>query len=610
MRNLKATTLLMAALGMALAETSAQERQVITMGTQEGMPMLPGMMNPRNIKTGKGRIRGRILSAESGSPVRRVQVRISGTDILAKTMLTDADGKFEFIDLPPGRFNVSATKAGYVTVQYGQTRPFESGKAIELADAQVLDKADIVMPRGSVISGRIVDEFGEPITDATVSAMRSVWSGGRRRLQQAGRSATTNDLGQFRIFGLPPGDYYVSASYRGGTEMMVMESSVVASFIGASSPGSGPTSGYAPTYYPGTTSGPDAQKVTVGVGQEMHGADFALAAVKLVKITGTAMRSDGRPAEGSMVTLLPRTTETGFFSLERGGRVDKNGAFTINSVAPGEYNLQVRGMNIQMTGGGDTFTIRTTIAGGGGGSGEEAEFASVPVVVSGEDVTNVAVVTAKGATASGRVTFEGGAQPQSLTGIRVTTVGTESEGLAIAFPGAPGAAAPGSLSEDGAFELRGLAGSRLFRVAGLPPGWMLKSVRVEGNDVTDTGFDFKAGSTLTGVDVVLSARTTTVNGTVTGANGQPVKDYTAVIFADDQPKWTLPNSRYVTGVRPDQDGRFTVRNLPAGDYVAVAVEYLAQGEWGDPDVLQRLRPKATRFSLNEGDNKTLTLPLR
>ncbi len=605
-RNL---TGLMAALCLTIAAPHAQERRVIAVGApQEGMPMLPGMMDPRNVKSGKGRIRGRVVAADTGAAMRRVQVRISGSDILPKTMLTDADGRYEFGELPAGRFTISATKAGFVTVQYGQLRPFEQGKPIELLENQVLDKADVVMPRGSVISGRLVDEFGEPVTDATVSAMRSVWSGGRRRLQSAGRSAMTNDLGQYRIFGLPPGEYFVSATYRGGTEMMVMESSVVASFIGGAAPTSGPSSGYAPTYYPGTTSGADAQKVTVALGQEMHGADFALAAVKLVKVTGTVSRSDGRPAEGSLVTLLPRTSDTNFFMLERGGRVDKNGAFTINSVAPGDYNLVVRGMNIMMSGGGDTFTIRTTIAGaGGGGGGDEAEFASVPVTVTGEDVVNVAVVTAKGATATGRVTFEGNA-PQPLGGIRVTTASTD-DNLTITTALAPGGNAPGSIGEDGGFELRGLAGTRLIRVVGLPQGWTLKSVRIDGADVTDTGFEFKAGAAVTGVDVVVTSRTTDISGAVT-ANGQPVKDYTVVIFADDEAMWALPGSRYVTGTRPDQEGRFRARNLPAGDYLAVAVEYLAQGEWGDPDVLRRLKDKATRFTLNEGDNKTLNLTLK
>ncbi len=117
---------------------------------------------------------------------------------------------------------MNASKSGHVSVQFGQSRPFESGRPIELADKQVLDKADIFMPRGGVISGRIVDEFGEPVTDAMVSTMRQTWLNGRRRIQTTGRIAQTNDLGQFRLYGLPPGEYYVSATLR-NAEVMVMD---------------------------------------------------------------------------------------------------------------------------------------------------------------------------------------------------------------------------------------------------------------------------------------------------------------------------------------------------------------------------------------------------
>jgi hypothetical protein len=607
MRNVKlGAAIAMVLVGWTTPAPHAQERQVITIDSSQGvLPGLPG--GRRDFKTGTGRIRGRIVSADTGQPVRRVQVRLTGQDVAPKTMLTDVDGRYEFTELPPGRFTVSATKSGFVSVQYGQTRPFESGKPIELAEAQVVEKADVVLPRGSVIAGRIVDEIGEPVTDAMVSAMRSVWSGGRRRLQAAGRTVPTNDLGQYRIFGLPPGDYFVSATLRGG-EMAMIEMAVVA---GGSA--QAPTSGYAPTYYPGTISATDAQRVRVALGQEAGSTDFALAPVKLARVSGSVFRSDGRPAAGTMVNLIQRAADNLFVFLDRGGRTDQNGNFTISGVAPGDYNLQVRGMNIATFSSGDAgntmvFSTRVTQS-GGANPGEEPEFGSMPVTVAGEDVSNVVVVTTKGGTASGRVTFEGGAQPTSLTGIRVTASTTDGEPT-IAFPGAPGGAPPGSLQADGAFELRGLAGNRLLRVMGLPPGWVVKSVTVDGHDATDTGFDFKPGAAVSGIDVVVTNKTTEINGTVTTANGQAVKDYTMVVFADDPAKWAFPQTRYVTAARPDQDGRVKIRNLPAGDYLAIAVEYLAQGEWGDPEVLDKLVVKATPLTLQEGESEALLLKLQ
>nr|MBA3884746.1 carboxypeptidase regulatory-like domain-containing protein [Acidobacteriota bacterium] len=133
--------------------------------------------------------------------------------------------------------------------------------------------------------------------------------------------------------------------------------------------------------------------------------------------------------------------------------------------------------------------------------------------------------------------------------------------------------------------------------------------QLNGQDVTDTGADFRPGEAVSGLDVVLTSRLTLVTGTVTGSNNEPVTDYTVVIFSDDPALWTVPQTRHVTGVRPDQEGRFHVRNLPAGSYYAVAVDYIEQGSWGDPDTLSRLKATASTFSLRDGENKTLDLKI-
>src|SRR5215204_4072098 len=155
---------------LAPAVAGGQEviRQNIQIGGVEGGPL--GMLPPgRQAKTGTSRLRGRVTASDTGSPVRRAQVRISGPDIGTKTALTDAQGRYEFKDLPAGRFNVSVSKSGFVAMQYGQNRPFEPGRPIELADTQAMDKGDISLPRGSVLAGRVVDEFGEAVAEAEVS---------------------------------------------------------------------------------------------------------------------------------------------------------------------------------------------------------------------------------------------------------------------------------------------------------------------------------------------------------------------------------------------------------------------------------------------------------
>jgi protocatechuate 3,4-dioxygenase beta subunit len=601
-----------AALAVALVvSVSAPRAQqvVVSTTTTAGGDATQFPMAGRQTKTGTGQIRGRVLAAETGNPIRRAQVRISGPEIMPKGALTDADGRFEFRDLPAGRFTLSATKSGYVNVQYGQTRPFESGRPIELADKQALDNADIMMPRGSVIAGRIVDEFGEPVPDVSVSALRQSWTGGRRRLTPApGRIAQTNDLGQFRLYGLPPGEYYVSATLRNagsefaGFEMFAAEAGARLAAISAAGPsGSTPTSGYAPTYFPGTPSASDAQKVTLIAGQENSSVDFSLVPVRLAKISGIVVGSDGKPASGAMINLTPASRNEFMFGMPGSARTNQDGAFTISSVAPGEYMLQANSMQITTTNtdGGNMVMIRTFGAGGA----ENAESGSLPVSVAGDDISNLVLVTSKGGSASGRVTFEDGAKPSTITGIRVSAAPAEMDGP-IGFGGAAG-----GLKPDGAFELKGLAGTRLIRVVNVPPGWMLKSVRFNGTDVTDTGIEFRSGEAVSGIEVVLTARTTTVTGTATGSGGSPLKDYTVVIFADNPELWRMPNTRWVSGRRPDQEGRFKFENLPPGTYHAVAVDYIPSGEWNDPEVLERLKGKGRRFTLGEGGSETLDLKL-
>ena len=165
----------------------------------------------------------------------------------------------------------------------------------------------------------------------------------------------------------------------------------------------------------------------------------------------------------------------------------------------------------------------------------------------------------------------------------------------------------GPVTPDGTFEIKGVSGQRLIRPT-TPAGWALKSVTANGADVTDTGLHFKPGESVSGVEIVLTSKTTEVNGSVT-AGSEPASDYTVVIFPEDTANWTLPMNRHIVSARPNQQGRYQIKNLPPGSYYAVALSYIAQGEWNDPEVLARLKANATRFSLGEGEAQTLDLKL-
>ena len=273
--------------------------------TRPGPPAPSG--SPRDDSAAEkatARIRGRVVSGQTGKPVRRAQVRIFVNKTrLTRFATTDADGRYEFSALPAGRYSVHVTKAGYVS-SGPQGGAEGGGKLFDLADGQLADRVDFVLARGGVIIGRITDESGEPLTGAEVQALRFQFRpDGQRQLapRDTGNqmSFTTNDLGEFRVFGLMAGNYVVLAT--------VPDAAVLDARQAAADGTSGMTKidGPVTTYYPGTASPAESQAVMVDPKQEAS-ASFALVSSRLSRVSGTVRDSEGRPASGSWVSIRSR----------------------------------------------------------------------------------------------------------------------------------------------------------------------------------------------------------------------------------------------------------------------------------------------------------------
>lgn len=534
---------------------------------------------------GTAKITGRVVSAETGSPMRRAQVRITSRDErMTREVMTDGEGRYELGALPAGRYRLYVSKAGYVALEYGQAGPFEAGKPLDILDGQVLDKLDFSLPRGGVISGRITDEFGDPITDVQVQAMRYQFTNGQRQLVNVGRTSRTDDLGQFRIFGLMPGDYVVRAS---------MRENIGPRTTGAGAP-EGPM-GYPGTYYPGVADVSQAQAVVVSIGQELSSIAFPLVPARLSRISGTVISSENRPLTGAIVALRTVGDAGAGARLNLGAPdpVRPDGTFRLTNVPPGDYVLDVqeRPRNIR--------NLQNLSLSG-------LEFASVPLSVAG-DIDNLTIVTTPGVTVAGRIVFQGsGAQKPSPRGIQVNATASPGVSPLMAFAGR--ALGVGRVDNDGAFALRGLAGPQLIRVGGLPAGWAVKSISLDGADVTDAPFDFKPGANLTELVVTLTDHITEISGTVGESRGQPVADYVLVVFPEDAKLWGA-QSRYVATTRPNQNGTFSVKGLPPARYLAAVLPSLENGMENDAGLLQQLRSRAKSLTLAEGQTLNLNLAM-
>jgi protocatechuate 3,4-dioxygenase beta subunit len=528
-----------------------------------GVPaQLPARDQPAAPKAETGVIRGRVVRADTGEPLRRAEVRVdewnAGSRSGPAATMTDAEGRYELTQLSPGRYQLKARRGGYVEVAYGQRRPFERGRPVELSEGAVLQNIDFALPPGAVVTGRVVDENGEPVALAYVSLARRRYVDGAKRLAvESGGS--TDDRGEFRIFGVPPGDYVILAS------------------LNALDIGSRDRVRYVATYYPGTPVASDAQRVTVAPGQEVPGITIAL-----VRVTTATVRGVVRTSGETPLGLLTFVTAREVSGPQADGRTATavagvDGSFTLAGLLPGSYLVEARAP----TG---------------------PEFASKEVVVEGSDVAGVTLMLSNGATVRGRIRFDTGDPPKGLhpSEVFIMPAGLDHQMAGMEIGGGPPIA-----RDDWNFELKGLRGRGFIR-AGTMSDWEMKRVRRDGVDVTDTPLDFSAD--IDRLEIELTQNVTTVSGGVTDDRGGVALDATVIAFADDPGKWG-PHSRFIASARPDQQGRFTIKGLPAGRYVAIAVGYLEPGEERDPDLLETWRTRGTPFTLPEGKTHVLDLKI-
>ena len=509
---------------------------------------------------GKGIIRGVVTAADTNKPLRGVSIQIfsaDGAQIQSRTIFTDAQGRYEFTGLKSGRYGLDARKPGFLSSGYRQTRPDQGGFPVDLSELTPLDKIDFTLQRGSVIVARITDQFGDPVRGVIVRPMVQRFVEGRRQLSTTfgGGGSATDDRGETRIYGLAPGDYYLAAvpdfpnTWRGEVE----------------------------TLFPGTLDAAGAQMIHVGAGQEAF-ATFPIVRAPLSRLSGRIVGSDGAPLATTFVSLENLRLSGGGSS--RRMNVAPDGSFREENLSPGDWMIVVN----------------------------DPEYGSARVRLLGEDVQGLTVTTRKAATVRGRMTFEGAPPPTNPMELFVAFDGPRTlvSGAGFVRSGSRPSGITATPETQWTFEVQ-VSGTGVIRPRAGGP-WILKAVLLDGKDVTDTLLDFGTAYAGKPVEVVLTQRKGEVSGIVQNDRGQPTSDYRVVVFPEDETQWT-PFSRSFAQGGPDQQGRFTIRNLPPARYLAAAVESLDPGDERNPEVLSRLRGAATAFELSEGQSRSMTLRL-
>jgi Carboxypeptidase regulatory-like domain len=540
---------------------------------QTGQPPRDVIIRPEPV--GTSAIKGRVVAADTGNPIRRANVTLvrglppgaagrgrgaaaMGTSITPvsrasqpletssrpRQAVTNAQGVFEFNGLQAGTYRIIVSGAThfpqYIGMAYGAKRPnapfsSEMGQTISVAEGQTFDKAVVQLPRGAVISGRVTDESSEPL--ARVQVYTVFYPPGSTRGQRTGFGAQTDDLGQFRLYGLAPGDYLVAAEARENTFMspnapLEVEEERI---------------GFLTTYYPGTTDEAAASRVRTRAGSETSGIEIRLGEGRLFRVSGSVVDSQGKPAAQVMGQMMRR--EGGVNGVSPFGfSTDEKGQFRMRNLPPGNYRLVVQ--------------PRQNFGPGGRGNDADAgEMALVPLTVA-SDLENVVVMTMPGVTITGRLVIEQGPASPSPGQIRVMAVVGNPEDSMVMGRGRQ----PVLVGPDQTFTLKGLMGEYLLRVAA--PNLYVKSVTLDGGaDVTDRPHEFTTNER---VVMTVTSRASTLEGTVTDSKGSVAAETGIVVFSEDRAGWRTSSTRTRRGMT-DADGHFRVQGLMPGTYFVIAV---------------------------------------
>ena len=536
------------------------------------------------------------------APLRGVTVELQGaSDSVRATTYTDSAGRFVFADLAPGPYRVFFSKPAYLRAEYGARRVGGPGTSVVVENADVAIEA--TLGRGAVISGRVSDARGRPLNWTTIALVGVREVAGQPQLfsimSAMPKEVITDDRGEYRIYGLAPGTYFVAATPGGGGGAFSGRPTTDADIARAKDgtvviePRRVPVESFAPTFFPAAREFAGAQPITVAAGQERLGVDVTMGFSPVAKLSGSVLASNGRPAVGAQLAVFPvgpyvpnanvvlTSAATGEATSGGGSvrtSVGQGGAFAISGLTPGQYTVFVRGA----------------------GSAGASEFALTTVVVGEVDPPQVSLTLKPAPRVSGGAAFDVG-QSGELSAVRVALSAVDNGPLTVSLP-------PTAVGADGKFVLAGaLPGRYWLSVSGVPAGMGIVDGLGETGQLQAAPLVVPEGGDVAELKLTLG-RTASVAGVFSDTTGAAATDFLVVLFDADRSTW-LPGSPRVQAIRPRSNGEFLFADVPPGEYRIAAVTDIAPDEWRAPSLLEQLAKASVAISVKAGQRTMQNLQI-
>jgi len=516
----------------------------------------------------QGSIEGQVFNAATGAPLKKTMVRLNGLNAPQQgpqgqqgrmpTMLakeTDDQGNFSFTGLDPGRYNLSAQRTGFLHQSYGARHYNTNGTPLVLAQDQHLKNIVFKLSPQSVITGKVLDEDGEPISNVQVRAMRYVYRNGKKQWSPVG-NAQSSDIGEYRIANLEPGKYVVSVYPHDNGQMMVMSPT-------REPLPEKPEMMSAPTYYPNAGDAASAAPIDVGPGAETRGIDVRVRKVQSFRVRGKVVMESAADQRTISVMLSPKDG-VGEPIPTMGLARQPDNRFEIRGVPPGSYiaHAQLRDANGPLIG-------------------------ITPVEVGNSHVDGVVLTVAGGMDIQGVVKV---AEPEAQVDLSNLNINLRPVGVVF------GPASRAKLGDGNKFTLTRVTPQRFtVSVPNPPAGCYVKSIQYAGQEVTEDGVEPNAGATL---EIVLSATAGQLTGVVNDKDGKPVAGAAVGLYSKASPG--TPMSFYT-----DENGTFTFKGLKPGEYRFLAWEDVEPGAYLDPEWVKPWEGRAADVKIDPSGQQTL-----